>query len=313
MADRKIVLVLGAGASIPYGFPSGRDLVDDICENYPQNAIDMESSSGLQQRTRARASHFVNRLRHSRRCSIDTFLRDNPDLHEEGKTAIASVLLKREQKSPLLYPDDKEDWYRHLFNWLADDQHPNFANKHLAIITYNYDRSLEHYLFTALTNSYQNVDTNAARQLINQVPIVHVHGQLAQLPWQSSGGGTVSYGGKSRQDILEAASGIKVIYEDIHKDPAIKQAHDLLKQARVLLFLGFGYDRDNLESLNLSEVLPTNASIAGTAFDMTEKELIPVKRQLRRLAPPNKRLNSPGLLNCNNMEFIRETVHFQRV
>jgi hypothetical protein len=38
MIKRPTVLILGAGASVPFGFPSGRQVLDDVCRGLSKEA-----------------------------------------------------------------------------------------------------------------------------------------------------------------------------------------------------------------------------------------------------------------------------------
>jgi hypothetical protein len=85
MITTPTVFILGAGASIPYGFPSGLDLVDMICgpagdRKYIQFGVDQ-----------ATAESFITALRQSDQQSVDEHefqpehvLALNPDRHNES-------------------------------------------------------------------------------------------------------------------------------------------------------------------------------------------------------------------------------------
>lgn len=77
---------------------------------------------------------------------------------------------------------ERGDWYQYFCDKL-NTSFEEFDQNKISIITFNYDRSLEHSLFTALKNSYAKNDRDCASKLKN-IPIVHVYGQLGYLPWQ---------------------------------------------------------------------------------------------------------------------------------
>ena len=64
-----------------------------------------------------------------------------------------------------------------------------FSEHALSIITFNYDRSLEEYLYRVLGALY-NRD---AEELVQGLSIIHVHGDLGPLDWESQRGR--KYGG----------------------------------------------------------------------------------------------------------------------
>ena len=85
MPDQKTVLILGAGASAPYGFPTGQALIDWICGEF----VGVAGGLGVGE---VEVKQFVSRLRRSGANSIDLFLEHNPDLQRTGKIAIAYAI-----------------------------------------------------------------------------------------------------------------------------------------------------------------------------------------------------------------------------
>lgn len=71
---------------------------------------------------------------------------------------------------------------QNLFNSL-NRPFQEFGENPVSFIRFNYDISVEYYLFNCLKNSYRQTDDEGAKQL-RKIPIVHVHGNLGALPWQ---------------------------------------------------------------------------------------------------------------------------------
>ena len=67
-----------------------------------------------------------------------------------------------------------------------------------------------------------------------------------------------------------ATDGIRVIHEDIDDDPVFKEAHELLRKAECVIFLGFGYHPKNVERLRLPEHF--SGFVEGTTFGITKSE-----------------------------------------
>jgi len=314
MAERHTVLVLGAGASKPYGFPLGAELVDRICRSFLHGFgvyfgdFDCRWEEGDCQ-------EFLDRLRKSGRQSIDVFLEHNPSLAEIGKLAIAQSLTEREDTLFELdsqVRDPEDHWYPWLFQWLAQGAPDDFARKPLAIITYNYDRSLEHYLFTALRHAYEGIADRQAGELLQRVPVVHVHGLFGRLPWQLESVCPVDapYGRRPRsgyQGLLDAAKHIDILHEGHDKTPAVCQAQELLAGAEKLIFLGFGYDETNLRRLKLAERLPPHITIHGTAFGLTDNEKFRKEQMIEGLATAPNRPHRATLQPRKTLDFLRHT------
>ena len=114
---------------------------------------------------------------------------------------------------------------------------PNdFRNNRLGLVTFNYDRSLEHYLYTAPKHRF---NAEEAIRLIKTVTVIHVHGQLGQLPWQSDEESEVRRYTPERtvETVTKAAIGIKVISETIDDNPEFVSAHALMAKAKRIYLL----------------------------------------------------------------------------
>lgn len=265
MITRPTVLILGAGASMPFGFPSGAELVNHICSKligHVRSSInDAFLELGLDHGI---FDKFVKALYYSGRTSIDAFLQHNPDYMAVGKLAIAAALTPFEGTHGLFRR--KDNWYLTLL------QHLNanigaFGENKLSVITYNYDRSLEWFLLTALKNSYPGTTYEQCYAQMNGIRIIHLHGCLGQIPPAESAVGDDCRryaSGTGWKDILTASQGIRVIHEDISADPVFAEAKELLRKAEVIAFLGFGFDTINLERLGVYELSLTDATTRPT-------------------------------------------------
>src|SRR2546426_2695520 len=143
------VLVLGAGASMPYGLPSGARLHDDICTG----AIDKNSHLATTLNTECgigdnELGNFGHAFLGSRLLSIDTFLARRTQFEHVGKLCIAYELCRREDPAQVLRTGNEDDWYSYLWDILTFSAHDaaHVAANNFRIITFNYDRSLEYFL-----------------------------------------------------------------------------------------------------------------------------------------------------------------------
>jgi hypothetical protein len=243
------VLVLGAGASLAYGFPTGgelRQLILNFSEDSADNAGIITNAHGL---IDPRAfEEFKTAFRKSQITSIDAFLGRRPQFSEIGKKCIAAILLRCERANALFSEaPEKDHWYQYLFNHFAKRDWEELTFDDIAIISFNYDRSLEHFLHVALQNAYGKNAQEASLKL-KSLRIVHVYGSLSdELPDSPS---YLGYDGKIDADKVNmAAKGLNVIPEGRSDSPALVKARGWLADANAIGFLGFGFDSTNVERL----------------------------------------------------------------
>lgn len=321
MIEIETVLLLGAGASIPFGFPSGQNLVDIICTRLSFNTLQAKTNVEKlfiegwrrafiileQSFSKKRLSTFTDRLLNSGESSVDAFLESQePEFVEIGKAAITASLLPCElEKTLFMYfmetrrrPGDTEEqsknWYQYLWGEL-NAPFEQFEENKLSIVTFNYDRSLEHYLFTALKNKYPGKSNEEYAEKIQSIPIIHVHGKLGPLSWELPNSDfetvvpydsmTANFGMsvKDTEDYQRiwfdtAQSSIKVIHEGTDESEEFKQAHELITKAQQLYFLGFGYHPTNLRRLN-PDVLKKPKKIKGTVYELSLTRICNIERQ----------------------------------
>ena len=262
------VFVTGAGASQPYAFSLGIDLTRRVGDEMFNGAtVETFRDLGLDH-NKMRA--FANSLRLSGRQSVDAFLEHRPEFMDVGKAAIARVLIEWEQTGTLLAGREGA-WLDYLFDKL-NCPFERFGSNEVAFITFNYDRSIEHYLFTCLQNSYGKSAEDCAHQL-SQIPIIHLHGDLGALPWQESDSAKIrTYEPTiSPEAVRIAASRIKIIHEDIAgRDREFAEAKRILNLADQIYFLGFGYNQTNMERLGVDKI--KGGVVYGTGYGLTDHE-----------------------------------------
>jgi len=125
-----------------------------------------------------------------------------------------------------------------------------------AFVTFNYDRSLEHFFRTALANSYRKTPAEV-RAVLEKIPIVHVHGALGALDAKD---GRTYKPDLHTPDIQTAMGNIAIMPEAKHSSPEFEEARELLGSAKQIVFLGFGYHPPNMKRL---EVVAYEGKIAG--------------------------------------------------
>jgi len=209
--------------------------------------------------------------------SVDAFLENRPEFLEVGKAAMACALIPYEHEPRLYRISQEMRWYEYLFLKMSAKLE-EFRENELSIITFNYDRSLEHFLYLALKNSYGVPDEVYTSHLQN-IPIVHVYGKLGELPYIHTRGR--AYDPTVNTDIVnQCVAAIRIIQEgkeDINKEPQFMKAHELMRDAEIICFLGFGYHKTNVGRLRFDR-LPEKKQVLGSAYGIGEGERPPIQR-----------------------------------
>ena len=193
------------------------------------------------------------------------------------------------------------------------ENYNSLCENKLSFVTFNYDRSLEHFLYESLVNSFSNVDSSALIDQLNAFPIIHVFGQIAPLPWQDQGNLPLplKYGTSvSEINIIDRLrKNIRTIYDertDESFNEQLEKAQYLIYNAQRVFFLGFGYAKENLELLKIPECLNIKQWIYGTALGATEKEITNITRLLNRRGHPTPVINPTIIKNCDCQALLRE-------
>lgn len=250
MITKKTVLVLGAGASHFYGFPLGAKLRKDILEILRPGTSSYQLSIESRLVDHPLLHEFVDTFQKSRLSSIDAFLGLNLRYSDIGKMSIAALLMHYEALAvgPLLHGLE-QNWYDYLWNKLASSHSwDELSFKNLAVVTFNYDRSLETFLLAAVKASY-GVKENAAIQKLSELKIIHTYGDIGS-PWPNDARFKQYGAGVSPALVVQCSKWLKVIPEARANEPTFTEAKKLLLGAEAICFLGFGFDALNLERLD---------------------------------------------------------------
>ena len=309
MISKKTVLVLGAGASVDYEFPSGEKLIQkiiDFCSGKPnssevfnQNLLALILHKHFQnngiKKTLYECYEIVERFRvqlaNANPRSIDDFIASNNTMGFDivGKACIVLVISSHESNSNSKF---SEGWYRYLWNKIYDGNREGMKKnlKNLTIITFNYDRSLEYYLYNRMQNLFGMTSQQTGKLFNENVVVYHMYGQLGSFEWQQRDSlvnnyemidlkifknkdinpesidfdHRVSFINSLPQKIVESKDPkeinqkleylLKLTNEiKTYKEVASNTEQVILERfynADILFFLGFGYHEQNLRCLN---------------------------------------------------------------
>lgn len=323
MIDIDTVFILGAGASRPYGYPTGRKLRDYICTDFNTlfpNILKNSTLPGLKAQIVSETEQFTKIFKNSSTLSIDLFLARNPHFSDIGKLAIILSIFDAERISKFREDIQKpeQDWYGYLYNRMTDslnepNSYINFGNNKVTFITFNYDRSLEYFFYESLKNSFNSAPDDKIVEELKKIPIFHVYGKITDLPWEGNTNNGIDYLEPDDEpyrrfgfDFLQKLkSNIKIVYEiEQHDCSAIL---DKISDAKRIFFLGFGYASENLEILSLHNTLRNDQLIYGTALGFLEKEIEDIRSSLRlNFEGPTLLLQNPRIRDVDCVRLLRE-------
>ena len=250
MIRKQTLFVLGAGASIPYEFPSGKKLQETLCKLTART----DNPAGMALKEIGYSDedihNFARTLARSKIPSIDTFLARNAQFSDIAKAAIAALLIACESEDVLFKPDNDEDWYAYLWSKMAavDIRIDMLAQNQVSFITFNYDRSLECFLHETTKSTFA-VDDDASFNAWRRFPIIHVYGDIGQFALDTSGQIIRPYLSPS---VVEVASKrLRVVPEMRDDDSSSGDIRKLIILASKIIFLGFSFDEMNCQRIGL--------------------------------------------------------------
>jgi hypothetical protein len=249
MIANPTTLIVGAGASVELDYPTGAELREWIIERRGQN-LDFGEARGHYQK------ELSWRFGRSLIPSIDAFLaeKENEDLRDWGVLCIACALLPVEYKKKNAPPA----WLRMVFNAVRGKASDERKHK-LKIVTFNYDLSIEYFLFHAFQAAHSLTPDQARARFDESIEIIHVYGHLGQI---KELGGEHEYGGGDLfRSIQRARKDLRIIGR-APDDPRFTTAHDAIESAEFLAVLGFGFDEINIANLRLVDLAKSNPIVS---------------------------------------------------
>ena len=332
MLAKKTVFIVGAGASHELDFPTGDVLRQEIAallnitfpDGYNQKDGDYEIQQVLRNFASRKGLRDINGLLH--KCwlirdalpgsiSIDNLLdahRNDPEISQIGKLAIAKAILRAERKSklfnkrdphkPFKLADVAETWLIPLLQILTEGVPKEQARRifdNVVFINFNYDRSLEYFLARAIS-IYYGFATPESEEICARARIIHPYGHVGKhgVPNPLA---TVSFG-EDRYDLELIAQGIRTFTEGISDEGFGDEIKTAISSAEQLVFLGFAFHPLNMEILTTEDrskvrnVFGTTVGLADAAVRSVKKRIL----QTIKLREPAE--NEPSTTRLESMD-----------
>lgn len=316
MLRTRTTLVVGAGASMELQFPSNAELLARIIQGYDfkRTGSDTSTRDGqLLLRNIYKLAERMNkpvedvalaaeRLRNACRLgrSIDAVLEQydhDPLVLACGKLAITFFMGQAESRSSLkegprvpgelpLQGKVAEHWIYQLGQLITSGVPRSRIGETLELLTiinFNYDRSVEHFLPYALVMAY-GIDLKEAQAVIaERLDVIHPHGTIGRLPWQNGDAAQAEWGVEQPWNIHAIASQLKSLAERSTDRNAIRDLRLAIAKARRIVFLGFGFQPQNVDLL-FENTLSHNPEVLVSTHGVSSGNAATIAHMVRRLA-----------------------------
>lgn len=310
------VFIIGAGCSVPYGFPTGAMLMQKLKKfdygtkfsREPYDISDIFLVDLYQERfgcssadckrlgidiewslpsTNDEALYnqmmdgivlpFSQSVRNSMMVSTDESLKNRLGQKQNEQIDFGKRLIAYE----ILEAEQASqlgniDWIQHLLSRI--DQQDNWKEilKQTVFLTFNYDRVLEYCIFLYLTSNKQYADADA-HAFIKEMQIFHVNGFIGSLE-------EIPFGAVENGKYQEIAKRMETVWEKRQNRDETEKAkyQEFLKSAQRVYFMGFSYIPDNLESIGIprgAEII-RNAKVYATAMGLSSQNRLRISSYL---------------------------------
>ncbi len=313
MIKEQTLFILGAGASVPYGYPTGKALRLKIIQD--TEMLIRKYFSHIYEDQKQSILTFIKAFKYSSDFMIDYFLATREEFKDLGKLAIFLNILNAEENHRDKFRensnDKDDDWLSYIFNRvyqnaLKKEDYKLLGQNKINFVTFNYDRTLEHFFLESMVNKF-GISNEEALKEFNQIEVHHVFGRLPEL---QSENGFFYYGSPQLTTVrnLYKAGNIKTLHERDNIEKEI--IFDLIREAKRIFFLGFGYANENLQLLKLHNNIFEKKEIYGTAYMMNENEIEKAiqNMRLKEIKIPgiaDFQLEKPKLINKKSLELLR--------
>lgn len=266
MIETPTLFVIGAGGSAAALYPTGEALTEKIL-------VDLRRGEILHRKTlqagfaEEQIEAFRSSLHDSSLNTIDSFLELMPDFRGIGTFAIAAELISNENEETLIALG-RTSWYGKLRRVLGKGTE-ELHRSHVKFVTFNYDRSLEHFLFKAYS-AVGVPNTEKLPHLMRNLGFIHMHGSLSPLPWWQKDASRPYAATSDTAMILASSKQIALAHESLSIDYAGLTISQLIEEAQTIYFLGFGFAPENMNKLGLGSFKggPSNKSFGGTTLGL---------------------------------------------
>jgi len=312
MIRSKTTLIVGAGASCELQLPSNDELLNRIGQgfDFSRFGTDLQTKdsvllaqyvqkmSGRLGKSDKDLHRAAERLRIASKIgrSIDSVIDQHdtdPMIAAFAKLGIVHFICQAEAKSILRltprYPGElpiqgTDTWLYELGQMVTSGVPRSKVEQSLddlSIISFNYDRSIEHFLPYAYTIAF-GMELKEAQQIVAaKLRIIHPYGTVGRLPWQSGDGADCEWGTEQPWNIHNLSQLIRTTSDVSRDHQMMTEIRGVVSTAKRIVFLGFGFQPQNVDLL-VDYGLSHDPEVAATVYGLSQSNRTSVVRMLKR-------------------------------
>jgi hypothetical protein len=270
-----IVFVVGAGASAEFDLPLGFQLKSSIklALSFAKGAVgsgdrsmfEMLGNRFGQEAAKYHEAAMELAARIDEFESIDEALHwftTRPEIVLLGRGEIVRQILSAERRSKLFNAENPtliranrydDTWLPYFLSMAMGSQTREQAAampfQNIIVVNFNYDRTIEHFLFSRLQTNFGLTDTEV-KEAIASLNVIRPYGSVGPLPWQN--GTAVPFGDVITTDhekLFTLAGNVRTYTEQHLSSDLQPQVRSAVESARLVVFLGFGFHQQNMALL----------------------------------------------------------------
>jgi len=237
-----LTFVIGAGGSIPYGFPSWGELNSRLQDKEIKHILKKARLPDEMAPTDKDIEQFQKLLSKSTESIDELLMKDeNERFRSIGKRGIAHIISLCEDEHDLfrIRSEYKGRWYGKFFDKLFRETSVDLILdliRNVRIVSFNYDRSMEMYLWTKLKNfGFREDHISCAISTC----FCHPNEMLGNYPWAWEN--AIQYGGETYSEHLRLI------------DNKAWRPFRTFGESTHTYFLGFGFHEANMGRIGLGE------------------------------------------------------------
>jgi hypothetical protein len=218
---------------------------------------------------------------------------DDPLVEAFGKLALAVFTLQSETRSSVRAVPQSQGalplqtgdyWLLELGRLITAGLPRSKLEQGLAdicVVSFTYDRSIEHVLPYVLSTAYGMTVQEAQRMVTGKLKLFHPLGSVGRLPWQTGEGPDVDWGNETAWNIAALSAHIRTASQAMKDRAALSQLRSAVAASARIVFLGFDFAPAALD-LMIDGSLSHNPELVIAAPGLAGANLAAALRMLKR-------------------------------